>query len=140
MYSWVKIDISELPLANLTGGALKVWLALAWNMQEDFYSTCSYERLRASLRLSKRTVIRAIKELDQNDVITKCNESGSCLRVFMKRGVAIGKNNPPPKDIRNPGNFFKFPDPEDAKREARMMDNDKRRDRAARKEQYSRGG
>lgn len=140
MYTWIKIAVSELPLHRLTGGAVKCLLALSWNMQEDYISTISYDRLRASLCLSRRTVIRAVQELVDSDLIEKINSPGAVLRVRLLRAFSVGRNNPPQADLSNPGTSFSFPDPVEAKWAAENTDSEKRRRRELNREIKQRYG
>lgn len=94
-YGWCKLDCSQIPLAELTGGALKCFLALASVIQEDQSAVCSYGSLCASLRISKRTAYRAIAELVEHDLIVQTNAPNACLSVVFKNGVSVGKGKSP---------------------------------------------
>ena len=94
-YGWFKVDVSQIPLASLSGGALKCFLALASVIQEDQSAVCSYGSLCASLRISKRTAYRAIAELVSLDLIVQTNAPNACLSVVFKNGVSVGRGKSP---------------------------------------------
>lgn len=95
MYSWVKLDVSSLPLASLSGSAIKVYLALLSVLREDGSAACSYKSLSESLDISRRSAIRAISELERADVLIRRNGVGQILTVFFKRGAAVGRASLP---------------------------------------------
>lgn len=114
MYQWVKIDVTAIPLRSLSGGALKVYLAMVFNMDESGSSACSYVRLCAALNISRRTAIRAIGELEEYQLVEKTNGPGQILTVRVLQGAAVGKNQQPNKIISNSRPPFQIPDPEHA--------------------------
>lgn len=135
MYLWVKLDISALPLHRLSGGALSAFLALGSIMQEDGTATCSYDRLRASIGVSRRTIIRAIGELEREQLIHKENVSGSCLRVRLIAGIAVGRNQIPNKIVQDAPPRWRMVDPEEANYLAKCTDGIARKHRENQKRQ-----
>ena len=94
-FSWFKIDCSQIPLSRLSGCACKTLLALAAICSEDQTSRCSYDALCRSLSISRRSAIRSVKELEQAEVLQRCNLPGQTLIVRWKRGISVGRRVDP---------------------------------------------
>jgi hypothetical protein len=94
-FSWFKIDVSQIPLASLSGCACKCLLALASIMDDQCISSCSYSSLCHSICISRRSAMRAIKELEDSDLLTRCFVPGQVLRVQFKRACSVGRHVDP---------------------------------------------
>ena len=94
-YNWFKLDCSQLPLASLSGGALKCFLALSALMQEDQSLCLSYGARCRSLNISKRTAYRAVKELVDADLIAQTNAPNAPLACVIKCAASVGRSKSP---------------------------------------------
>ena len=110
MYSWLKIDVTEIPLNQLSGTALKVYLAMACIMNDEKISQCSYQLLCKSLNISKRSAYRAVKELETLFLCRRINVPGQVLTLEFHRGVYVGRNSRPEREKQHHNQKFFLPD------------------------------
>jgi len=95
MYQWLKIDITQLPLVNISGCSLKVFLGLASIMDDTLTAQCSYKQLCQSLCISKRSAYRSVKELEEKQLIHRTNLAGQILTVRFLRCISVGRTSSP---------------------------------------------
>jgi hypothetical protein len=94
-FGWFKLDLGQLPVDRLSGGAIKVFLVLASIMDEEQHARCSYASLCQSLHISKRTAYRAIDELCSYDLVYRTNAPNATLSVTVKAGATVGRGKSP---------------------------------------------
>jgi hypothetical protein len=91
---WIKLNIYQIPLAEISCSSLKTFLLLASQMDEDRFCTMSYSRIAAILGISRRQVIRAISDLVWKQMIVKCSSNYETLRIHIQVGAAVGRKSP----------------------------------------------
>jgi CTP-dependent riboflavin kinase len=82
-------------LAELSGGAIKILIAIGSIIDESGVARTTASQLGRSIGISRRQCFRLLGELSERDVIVNESKQGNFLEIYVKRGITVGRNNQP---------------------------------------------
>lgn len=93
-YPWVKLSPQQIPLRDLNGTALKIFLYLGSLIDTDGLVTIPIQCIASFFGLSKRHIIRLMHELISSNLLEKVSEENAVLRVRVLKGIKVGAHSP----------------------------------------------